>query len=293
MPIETAPRYRSIWQHLQRTAFRQDFVEAGGIRTRYVQAGNPRHPPVVMLHGTAGTWEAFCATLAAHAEHFNCFALDMAGNGFSDKPDVPYEIPFYVRHLKDFMVAVGVHKASFIGVSLGAWVAARFALTHPALTEKLVLIAAAGMIANPATMQKIRAERSKAAGSPTWDSVKAIFANLIHDPHNRIDDLVALRLVSYGLPGAAKAMDNILVLQDAEVRSRNLIPERDWRRIEAPALLIGAIDHPDDYLETARRAAKLMPRARYVEMRGVNHWAQFEDPDTFNRLSIDFLRERP
>jgi pimeloyl-ACP methyl ester carboxylesterase len=78
--------YESIWSHLSTVAFRQGWLDAGGVKTRYAQAGDLDARAVIMLHGTGGTWEAFCATLGEHAKHFNCYAIDMVGSGYSEKP---------------------------------------------------------------------------------------------------------------------------------------------------------------------------------------------------------------
>jgi 2-hydroxy-6-oxonona-2,4-dienedioate hydrolase len=292
MSIDVAPAYRSIWSHLYQTSFRQGFVEAGGVKTRYVQAGNTNAPAVLMLHGTGGSWEAFCGNLGPHAEHFNCYAIDMVGNGFSGKPDVDYEIPVYVEHVKGFLSALGLKKASIIGVSLGAWVGVRFAVTHPQMVEKLELLSPSGLLFDPQSMQSTRGQRSKAVDDPSWENVKPIFKTLIHDPHNRVDDLVALRQALYRHPEAKAAMAHVLVLQEPDVRKRNLVTEAEWRGIEAPTLIVGSVDDPNIFLETARQAARLMPNARYVEMRNVAHWPQFEDPDAFNKISLDFLLGR-
>ena len=84
-----------------------------------------------MLHGTAGSLENFAANIAAHAEHFNCIAFDMIGSGMTGKPDYDYETEHYVKHAVDFFNAMGIKKASVIGLSLGARVASRFAIDHP------------------------------------------------------------------------------------------------------------------------------------------------------------------
>jgi 2-hydroxy-6-oxonona-2,4-dienedioate hydrolase len=242
-----------------------------------------------MLHGTGGSWEAFCGNLGAHAKSFNCYAIDMVGSGFSDKPAYDYEISAYVDHVLKFMSAINVQRASFIGVSLGAWVVARLAVDRPDAVSKMTLCAASGLIASKATMQRIQSQRFKAVDDPSWDNVASIFNNLIHDPANRTDDLIAVRQVVYKQPGARDAMARILVLQDPEIRQRNLIPEARWRTIQAPTLLIGSVDDPDIYLETARQVAKLIPNATYVEMKNVGHWPQFENPEIFNALNLRFL----
>ena len=137
--------YESIWTHLSTVPFQQGWLDAGGIKTRYVHAGSPNTPALIMLHGTGGTWEAFCANLGEHAKHFNCYALDFMGSGYSDKPRCDHQIRDYVGHVRNFMTAVDIKKTSLIGISMGTWVAARFAIDFPDEVEKLTLNAAFGM----------------------------------------------------------------------------------------------------------------------------------------------------
>lgn len=286
---QAEPAYRSIWTDLMDTEFKQGWVDAEGVRTRYVQAGDANAPVLIMLHGTAGSWETYSATLGAHAVHMNCYALDMVGTGLSDKPDQPYHIADYVNHVAAFMDALGVRSASVMGVSLGSWVAARFALTYPDRTEKLVLVSPAGLYSDPKNMERIRTQRGDATENPTWEKVSGVFSQLILDPKNRISDLIAIRQRIYQLPEMKQAMRNILVLQQPDQRSRNAIAEDEWRTLQAPVLLIGAVDADDIYLKTALRLRELLPNATYQEMRNVSHWAHFEDPAVFNPLSIQFL----
>lgn len=281
--------YRSIWTDLATTSFRQGYIDAGGLRTRYVQAGPADAPALLMLHGTGGSWETFSGNLGPFAAQFNCIAFDMVGSGYTDKPDVDYEIGVYVEHARAVMTAFGIERASFIGVSLGAWIAARFALTYPQMIDKLILVSPAGLISNAANMAHIVAQRSQAADAPTWENIRNVFTRLILLEKNRIDDIVAVRRAIVSLPGAKEAMKHILVLQDPEIRQRNTITEDEWRQLAAPVLLIGAVDEQDAYLETAQRLRSLLPQASYVEIAQVGHWGHFEDPAAFNRAGIAFL----
>jgi 2-hydroxy-6-oxonona-2,4-dienedioate hydrolase len=281
--------FRSVWTGLKLVPFQQDFIDVAGIRTRYAHAGRKGAPAILMLHGTAGHWEAYSANLASHAEHFDCYAIDSVGCGFSDKPDHPYEISTYVEHLRGFMTAIGLKRASVIGMSMGSWVAARFAIKYPELTDKLVLLSAAGYFATPSNMARIRGVRSASVNDPSWENIKAIFNHLLAKEDSRIPDLISLRQEIYRQPGMQKAMQHILALQDPEIRQRNLIKEDEWRSIKAPTLVIGSLADKDEYLETARIVSKLIPNATYVDMHGVGHWPQWEDPETFNRLNIEFM----
>lgn len=281
--------YRSIWTSLMRVSFTQGYVDAGGVRTRYMRAGREGAPRLVMLHGTASTWECFAANIEALAEHFECYAFDMVGSGFSAKPDKDYEIGVYVDHLVAVMDALEISRASVIGVSLGAWVAARFAVEHPGRVERMILVAPSGLIVNAQTMGQIRSRRTAAVENPTWDAITTIFTGIIYDERNRLPDLIAVRQATYRQPEMKQAMLHILCLQDPEIRTRNLISEADWRRITAPTFVIAAPDDNPDYYNTAYKLLELIPDIRLVEIPQVKHWAHFEAPERFNRLGIEFL----
>ena len=281
--------YRSIWTELLATPFRQGWVDAGGIKTRFVQAGNESKPPLIMLHGTAGSLENFAANIAAHAEHFNCIAFDMIGSGMTAKPDYDYETEHYVKHVADFFKAMDIKKASIIGLSLGARVASRFAIDHPENVERLILLSATAYFPARPIQSDIKSSRAAAAANPTWDSIREIFKGLFHDEKEIWDDLIATRLSLYSRPDMKQAMSHILALLDPEVYNRNRIPDEDWRTLRAPTLVVAAVDHGDVFLDTARAIAKLIPNVSVFEMKHCSHWPQMEDPDTFNKRSLAFL----
>ena len=126
--------YRSIWMYLKELEFRQGFVDIGvngvPVRTRFAEAGDPDKPHAILLHGTGGHWETFAPNLAALSQHFHCVAIDMVGNGFSDKPDYDYEIAVYVEHVLGVMDHFGMASANFIAMSLGAFVASAVSVGH-------------------------------------------------------------------------------------------------------------------------------------------------------------------
>jgi pimeloyl-ACP methyl ester carboxylesterase len=282
--------YRSIWTHLSEVEFRQGYLEADGVRTRFAEAGDPGAPAVLLLHGTGGHWETFAPNLGPLSERFHCIAIDMVGNGFSAKPDHDYEIAVYLRQVLAVLDHFHVARASVIGMSLGAWVAARLAVDAPERVHRLVLMSPAGLVATASNMARIRAERTRAVQNPEWDSIKAMFDHLIAEEYNRIPDVIALRQAIYRRTDTRATIDRLLVLQDPDARERNLIPERDWRAIAAPTLVVASGKDRSEYQSTARRVAELIPDAEVLEMPHVKHWPHFEDPEVFNDAALAFLR---
>lgn len=282
--------YESIWTHLSTTAFRQDWINVNGVKTRYAQSGDAANPAVIMLHGLGGTWEAYCATLGALGKHFNCFAIDFMGSGYSDKPDHDYQIADYVGQVRGFMDAVGVKKAAIIGISLGAWVTARFAISHPDLTEKIILNAAFGLSDDEEEIAGILTRRTNAYDNPNWQNIKTIFDGLMFNKEKSIDDLVALRRATYSTPSAKAASGHVLSLFRREHLPDNLIPPEDWKKIKAPAMVVVSLRDRPLFLNTARTVSELIPNATALEMDDVGHWPQFENPEVFNREAIAFLK---
>jgi 2-hydroxy-6-oxonona-2,4-dienedioate hydrolase len=284
--------FQSIWADLRGTSFTQGWLDAEGIATRYLRAGNPSAPKLVCLHGVGGHAEAYVRNLAAHAEHFDVWAIDMVGHGWSDKPDADLEIPVYIEHIQKFMRAAGIARAHFSGESLGGWVASRLAADHPERVDRLVLNTAGGSQADPAVMEKIKSLSMRAATDPSWEFIQTRVQWLMADKSKAYDDLVATRQAIYAQPGMARAMERTMVLQDLEVRLRNLMQAGDYGRIQAPTLVLWTSDDPTADVSEGRRIASMIPGALFTVMQGCGHWPQFENAPDFNRMHIDFLLGR-
>jgi len=281
----------SFWQDLRAGPFAQGYLDAGGIRTRYLHAGDGHKPPLILLHGTGGHAECYSRNLLAHGEHFDTWAIDLIGHGYSDKPAHPYEIPTYVEHVRAVMDTLGFDRAHLSGESLGGWVAARFALTYPERTGRIVLNTTGGATMNPAVMERIKTLTMAAVRNPDWDTVKARLEWLMADPATVTDDLIACRQAIYRAPGMLEAMPHILCLQEPEIRQRNNLRDEEWRAISAPTLVLWTDKDPTAAVEVGERLASLIPSAEFALMKGCGHWPQFEDPATFNALHLRFLKD--
>ena len=284
-------KHTSIWQHLFKTPHKLAWVDVAGVQTRYLEAGPADAPVVILLHGTAGSLENFGANYAAYASHFRVIGLDMLGCGWTDKPEHDYLISDYAEHVRGFMDAMGIASAAFVGVSLGAWVGAALALAHPGRVDKLVLVSPAGIIIDPEEERRfaeaLRKSRSTAAAEPTWDTVSAALKALLLDPESLSDELVAVRLAIYRDPRMKAAMPRLLAFS----LGGQAFSEEQWRSLTLPVQVIAAVDAPNMFLSNAHAIARTVPDARLVEIKGCDHWAQYEQPERFNQESIAFLQE--
>ncbi|GEO86979.1 MULTISPECIES: alpha/beta fold hydrolase [Alphaproteobacteria] len=288
----TKSQHASIWTDLTRTAFTQGYLDAGGIRTRYLAAGDEGQPLLILIHGTGGHAEAYSRNLAAHAEHFRTYAIDLVGHGWSDKPKLDYEIADYARHVIAVIKALGHQKAHISGESLGGWVAAWMAVHHPEWVDRVVLNTAGGWTAYPEVMERISRLTMEAVTDPSPVRIRTRLEFLMQDHSKVNDDLVEVRRAIYSQPGYPDIMKRILCLQQMDIRRRNMFSAADSASIKAPTLVLWTSHDPTAAPEEGRKIADAIPGAQFHVMNECGHWPQFEDPETFNRIHLDFLLGR-
>lgn len=290
--MTTTSQHKSIWTDLTRVPFTQGYLDAGGVRTRYLAAGDEDKPLLILIHGTGGHAEAYSRNLAAHAEHFRTYAIDLVGHGWSDKPKLDYEIADYTKHVIDVIEALGHKKAHVSGESLGGWVAGWMAIHHPEWLDRVVLNTAGGWTAYPEVMERIKRLTMEAVNDPSPERIRTRLEFLMHDHSKVNDDLVEVRRAIYSQPGYSDIMERILCLQEMDIRQRNMFSREDSAKITTPTLVLWTSHDPTAAPEEGRKIADAIPDARFEVMNECGHWPQFEDPETFNRIHIDFLLGR-
>ena len=125
--------FSSVWADLRGVSFKQHYIDAGGIRTRCIESGDPSKPLVLALHGVGGHAEAYSRNFGPHADHFWFVAIDMLGHGWTDKPAIDYQVKDYADHVLAVLKTLGRDKAMISGELLGGWVATYLAVHRPAV----------------------------------------------------------------------------------------------------------------------------------------------------------------
>ena len=281
--------FRSIWSDLCGVSFEQGWLDAGGIRTRYLMAGERSKPLLLLLHGVGGHAEAYSRNLGAHARYFWTVAIDMLGHGWTDKPDIRYQVSDYGSHVLAVLKTLGRSRALLSGESLGGWVATWLAVHHPGVVDRLVLNTAGGWTAHPAVMERLKMLSNQAAENPDWNRIKERLQWLMWDKTKVTDDLIEARRAIYAQVGFARAMTQIMALQDMDFRRQNMITEAQYRSIKATTLVLWTSHDPTATPEEGAQIAHMIPDSRYIVMNQCGHWPQYEDPELFNRVHIQFL----
>ena len=280
----------TIWTELSPLAFHVEYVDANGVRTRTLRAGDPTAPAVVFLHGTSGHLEAFSRNITAHAD-YDVHAVDMLGHGYTGKPAQPYEIADYVAHLTDYLDAVGVQRAHIVGESLGGWVGARAAIEHPERVLSLQLLCAGGTVANPKVMERIKSSTLQAVTSDDVDLTRQRLRLLMADDADATEELVEVRHAIYHAADFVANVENLLSLQEMERRQRNLLRPEDLARITQPTLIVWGRQNPFGEVPEANAMHEAIAGSRLELFEDCGHWPQHEKADLYNPISLEFLRK--
>ncbi|HSP33447.1 MAG TPA: alpha/beta fold hydrolase [Thermoanaerobaculia bacterium] len=117
-------------------------VRIDGHRIEYLTGGSG--PPLVMIHGIGGKAEDYALLFRHFTRRHRVYALDLLGSGGSDTPDVDYSIAMHAGVLRGFLDAMDLRTTDVMAVSMGGWIALKFAAEHPERVRRLALVSTGG-----------------------------------------------------------------------------------------------------------------------------------------------------
>lgn len=284
----------SIWLNLMDTDYCQRFYDAAGVRTRVLEAGEG--DLLLLLHGTGGHLETYHRNIAALAAHLRVGAIDMVGHGFTSRPNgIDYSLDDYARHILALADAMGAQRLAVSGESLGAMVAAWAAIQAPERITKIVL--------NTGTLVRPQAEGLKQladleertkdlAEEFTREKVRRRLEWLVLDPQAMTDEIVECRYRIYSQPGMLDTVQKIMGTVLSMIRGtypHDYFEPGILSGIHCPAMVLWTEHNPGQGLREAQATAEQLSDAEYHVLSNCAHWPQFENPEEFNKLHIDFL----
>ena len=262
-------------------------------KLRYYEAGDGH--PVVLLHGSgpgATGWSNFSANIEALAEHFHVYAVDMPGWGDSDAATV--DRLDHVDAAVQFLDALGIGKAAFVGNSMGGQTSLRLATEHPdRITHLVTMGPPVGRI--PSLF---------GPGDGPSEGLKVLIeAYRDASPENmrRLVEIMCFDKARFATPELCAARSDAALARPEHLRNYveglpKGAPLPIWVRpdllpgIQVPTLLIHGRDDRVVPFENSLHLLAAIPDSRLVLLNRCGHWAMIEHADEFNRLVTDFIR---
>ena len=265
-----------------------DFVEINRARIVYEQAG--AGTPLVLVHNGIGDMRTWDEQFSVFAESCRAIRYDMRGWGRSVCPSGAFS---HSRDLAALLRSLNATPACVVGSSFGGRVAIDMTLESPDTVQALVLV-------------------GSALAGHTFSKTLDAFEDQIEAAMERGDIPAAAEVdLRVWLDGPQRTPEQVdpAVRERARVQAEHVyevIPQQSHDAVPLPPdvpaiavlpnihvptlVIVGDLDQPD-ILEIADLLVEKVPNARKVVMKGTAHLPHMEQPDEFNRIVLDFLRE--
>lgn len=260
---------------------KQDQITAGSINTAYLSAGEGL--PVILLHGAGAGAVTWYPSIGDIAKYYHVIAPDIVGYGESDKPDAPYDRAYFSRWLAAFLSSLNIAKAHVVGLSQGGAIALQFAIDHPEMIDKLVLVDAGGLGAQPSFASFL--------GMLWLNTFPSLLANrfysrfILFTPDNRDPNHGHYSVEVIKGKGGKKAF------QQGRGAAVSPLSKDQLRQMEKDTLIIWGENDQLFAFEHGEAAAKVMPNARLCRIPRAGHLPLMDQPELFNTTLLEFLNE--
>ncbi|MGB0733053.1 MAG: alpha/beta fold hydrolase [Pontibacterium sp.] len=249
---------------------------------------------VIMLHGSgpgASGWANFSKNIDPFVEAgYRVILLDLPGWSKSD-PIVCSGSRSHLnaKALKGFMDKLEINRAHLVGNSMGGHSVVAFALEYPERADKLVLMG--GGTGGPSQFVPMPTEGikllQKLYREPTIENLKVMMDSFIFDSSQMTEELFQTRLQN--ILGNQTHLDNF-------VKSLEINPKQfpdfgsQLSMINHETLVVWGRDDRFVPMDVGLKLIRGIPNAQLHIFNKCGHWAQWEHADTFNRLTLDFLK---
>jgi 3-oxoadipate enol-lactonase len=244
---------------------------------------------VLMLHGVGGGHLAFAPQVETLASNgYRAVAWDMPGYG-SSAPIEPYNFKGLAQSCIHLLECLQAGRATLLGHSMGGMVAQEVVARRPDLVERLVLAGtspsfgrkADGTI-SPEWQKKFIAQRT--APLDAGQSMAQVAERLI-------PQMVGPAALPEGLQLAQRCMG--AVAPSTYRRAITAMLDFDRRanlaHIHVPTLLIAGEFDRVAAPSVMREMSQAIAGSTYLEMKGVGHLQNLEDPEGFDGALLNFL----
>lgn len=237
------------------------------------EGGSGERPPVVLIHGAGGThlhWPPEIRRLPG----FHIYALDLPGHGKSAGRG-HQTIAAYTAAVRGWMRAIDLHRAVFVGHSMGSAVALDLALEHADQVVGLGLLGSGPSLpVNPANLHGLESDTTFRS---TIDKITRWSFSL--DTPERLVELAAERMAE---ARPSVLLGDFMACNEFEVSDR-------LEEIHQPTLVITGTDDKMTPVRFAQFLADKIAEARLELIAQAGHMVMLEQPVLTANLLSDFI----
>ena len=258
----------------------EKMIPSGKLASNCLVAGNPKNPPLLLLHGAgpgasaASNWTECTPILA---KDFYVIAPDAIGFGKSEMPEVIPEkiaawIGLRVDQIKGLMDELGIEKTHIIGNSMGGALAMQCVVEMPERFDKCMLM---GAIGAPFTKTPTLTRMMSFYDDPRVSRYRELIESFVYDP-SIFENLEAIMQDRFekAMDPAIKPIQEIMFKAMNEDMDKLIIPEPVLNRMTHEWAIVHGRQDQVVPLETSMYFLKHLKYAELHVLDRCGHWAQ-------------------
>ena len=245
--------------------------------------------PLVLVHGGgpgASAWSNYNPNIATLAEKYRVLAIDLPGWGKSQA--VTYDQRDNSGALAEFLEALGIEQAAFVGNSMGGSSCIRLAYERPELVSHLITMGSSagvpGMFDPAGLSEGVRALEA-AYFNPSVETMRKFVEVMAFDTRHVTDELLVERVKA-----ALARPDHIEGWKSGHGKPMVKLDPMRVATIAAPTLLMHGRDDRTVHFASALTLARAIANSRVYLVNRCGHWVQLEHTDEFNRTVDSFIQ---
>ena len=247
-----------------------------GVQIAYHEVGSG-DPPIVFIHGIYGNRGGFTLQEEYFSPNHRCVAIDLRGNGDSDKPNEAYSMARYADDVAEVIRQTGLGKSVLVGHSMGGQVVISVAERHPELAAAVASLDSPSNI--PGWQDRFHGpfDHLMTFDGPYRETVRS-FLSAAYLPTDNPSWVGGLEERLAAIP------DHVIVRAWQAMSAYE--PTESLRRMKCPYLYIDS-GQPDIDLDLVR---KLCPQLVVGKTVGAGHKALQDVPDQINAMLNRFIQ---
>lgn len=269
---------------------------SNGCEVAYIDEGSGAQT-ILFVHGLATYAASWKKQIEGLKDKYRCIAIDLPGNGKSDRGDYPYSMSFFAGCVYDFIQKLRLTNVVLAGHSMGGQVVMNLLINLPSAAEKLLLFAPAGF----ETFNGM--ERSLYQSSISFldmfsteeNSLRRTIRSSFYQYPPQVDEMIEelVALMKIHSIREYRAMIEACVagmLHEPVFNQLHLIQQPTLVMYgERDALIPNRLIHPVNTRTIGEAGVAQMPHAQLQMIPRCGHFLQLEKPAEVNSLIREFL----
>jgi len=271
------------------------YIDAGTIKVRYWALGE-KGSPVILIHGLGASAEIWMHDVEALSIHHRVYVPDLVGFGKTGKPEREYTPALFITFLHEFIRALKIETPTLIGNSLGGGIALQYALLYPHNVDKLVLVDSAGLgIDAPLSLRIVSLPLvGELLARPSRIEAYVYFRGAVYDRSLLTKEFVDIYHKIHAQPGNQESLLKVIraLVSFRGGHAEMLNPVlTNLDRIRHPTLILWGRQDKVLPLSHAYVAQRTIPHSVLHIFDKCGHMPQFEKPEEFCRVVLEFLAQ--